>query len=613
MIEAGDFVGADGLCAALLRHADDSMAAELHFLRGSIALRERRFEAAAGHFGESLARRGDAPEFHVACAQAYRGLADTAREAGQLELALAHLPAGDSQRPRLMLRLAGALYELGRLDEAEAWYRRLLELEPDNLDALLCMAVVREPLSVDEARAYLDRHVAARDGAAVRLRRALILPAVLQSEEHIDEVRARLDRDLDEVLARRWPAVEHPEFDVGSTAFALAYHGRNDRDLVAKLGRACRAVYAARAEPPLRTRARGQRLRVGFVSSYFHSHSVARTTLRFSLDLPRADFATYLFAITPNDDESARAIRAGAEHYVALPRDLGQIREAIEQASLDVLFYTDIGMDPYTYFLAFWRLAPVQLVSWGHPVTTGVDTVDYFVSAEAVEAPGSEDQYGERLLRLPAFFLPRYERPVLQGPLRSREMLGMPADRHLYYCLQNVFKLHPEFDFALRRILEQDGRGEVVLLEAGGRGAMAQLEQRFRRTLGALVERVRFLPRMPQQDYLAHLAAADVVLDPFHFGGGNSSCEPLSLGVPLVTLPAFQLRGRLTLGLYREMGIEDCVARSPEDFAAIALRLAGEPEYRRDVSGRIAAAAGRLFDRPDAGLALARELARLAL
>jgi predicted O-linked N-acetylglucosamine transferase (SPINDLY family) len=117
---------------------------------------------------------------------------------------------------------------------------------------------------------------------------------------------------------------------------------------------------------------------------------------------------------------------------------------------------------------------------------------------------------------------------------------------------------------------------------------------------------------MPQSEFLQYIAAADVILDPFYFGGCNSSCEALSLAVPAVTLPSFQLPGRFTLGLYREMGLDDCVARSPEEFVEIALRLGKNRDYRRSISEQIAARCERLFDRPDAGLALGEALLRIA-
>jgi predicted O-linked N-acetylglucosamine transferase (SPINDLY family) len=77
-------------------------------------------------------------------------------------------------------------------------------------------------------------------------------------------------------------------------------------------------------------------------------------------------------------------------------------------------------------------------------------------------------------------------------------------------------------------------------------------------------------------------------------------------------LPGSQLPGRFTLGLYEEIELDDCVAHSPEEYVEIALKLGREPEYRRWISERISARCARLFDRPDAGLALGEELQRIA-
>ncbi|HEY6720435.1 MAG TPA: hypothetical protein VI363_02255, partial [Burkholderiales bacterium] len=322
-------------------------------------------------------------------------------------------------------------------------------------------------------------------------------------------------------------------------------------------------------------------------------------------------FEVHVFALAPRTDHWSETIRRSADRYAALPLDLGRVREAIESSALDVLFFTDLGIDPLTYFLAFWRLAPIQLVTWGHPVTTGIDTIDYFVSADTLEAQGSETQYTERLIRLPGYYQPRYLRPMLDGPRKSREELGLPAGKHLYSCLQNLFKLHPEFDAAIQAILECDPEAEIMLLEFVRAGSMEQLRRRFERTLGALASRIRFVPRSAHRDFLQYVAAADVALDPFHFGGGNSSCEALSLGIPVVTLPAFQLRGRFTLGLYQEIDLDCCVANSAEEYVEIALKLGQDAEYRKSVSERISARCARLFDRPDAALALGEELLRI--
>src|SRR5207249_4355624 len=105
----------------------------------------------------------------------------------------------------------------------------------------------------------------------------------------------------------------------------------------------------------------------------------------------------------------------------------------------DLLFYADIGMDAISYFLAYARLAPVQCVTWGHPVTTGIPNVDAFLSADVLEPPGAEAHYSERLVRLGR--LPTwYECPIVPAEPAGRAALGLPADATLYVCPQSLFK-----------------------------------------------------------------------------------------------------------------------------------------------------------------------------
>jgi predicted O-linked N-acetylglucosamine transferase (SPINDLY family) len=605
----GAFAEAEQACLACATAF--SGIAEVHHLRGLIAIQQERYDAAVGHLEAAVAERDSDASFHATLAEALQKLGRHERAVSHFARALERLAPSDPTRPRAMLRLAAALQDSNNPREAEQWYRRILDIDPGNREALLCLAVMREDSDIEEARGIMDRYAALQGGAGPRLRRALMLPAILQSGEQIDQVRQRLDRDLDEVLDHESAEIRNPEFEIGTTPFYLAYHGRNNADLLRKVARACRSVYPARTEHPRKPFPQGSRIRIGFVSTHFHTHSVGRVTFGLIHDLPRDRFDVHVFAIAPRTDDWAEAIRKSADHYASLPLDLERARDAIASAALDILFFADIGMDPLTYFLAFWRLAPIQMVTWGHSVTSGIDTIDYFVSADSVEAAGSEQYYSEKLVRLPGYFMPRYRRPALDGPRKSREQLGLPGGKHLYYCPQNLFKLHPDFDAAIRAILELDPEGEVLLLES--RKSWADLvRRRFARTLGPLRARVRFLPHMAYRDYLDYLTAADVILDPFHFGGCNSSCDALSLAAPVVTLPGLQLPGRFTLGLYKEIGLDSCIARSAEDFVEIAVRLGRQPDYRKQVSEQIESRSARLFDRPDAGLALGEELLRLA-
>jgi predicted O-linked N-acetylglucosamine transferase (SPINDLY family) len=143
------------------------------------------------------------------------------------------------------------------------------------------------------------------------------------------------------------------------------------------------------------------------VSAYFRLHSIGRLTQEIIARLSRQDFELTVFTVAGHDDEVSRHIAAAAEHLVQLPEGLWDARRRIAEAELDILFYPDLGMDVRTYFLAFARLAPVQCVSWGHPDTTGIPAIDYFISSALAEPDGARAHYSERLYRLatlPTFY-----------------------------------------------------------------------------------------------------------------------------------------------------------------------------------------------------------------
>jgi predicted O-linked N-acetylglucosamine transferase (SPINDLY family) len=111
-----------------------------------------------------------------------------------------------------------------------------------------------------------------------------------------------------------------------------------------------------------------------------------------------------------------------------------------------------------------------------------------------------------------------------------------------------------------------------------------------------VAERIRFVPYQSVEGYFGLIEAADVLLDPLYYGGGLTSFDGLSLNKPIVTLPGNFVRGRFTYGFYRTMGVDDCIADSPDDYVARAVRLGTDVEWRRHVVERIQQTSGALFD-----------------
>jgi predicted O-linked N-acetylglucosamine transferase (SPINDLY family) len=157
-------------------------------------------------------------------------------------------------------------------------------------------------------------------------------------------------------------------------------------------------------------------------------------------------------------------------------------------------------------------------------------------------------------------------------------------------------KFHPDFDPLLAGILRGDPQGVVVVTEDRFGFAAQQLKERFAATLGDVAGRVHWLPRLPVEEYRALVAASDVLLDPPHFGGVNSTYDGLALAKPIVTRPSPYQRGRYTLACYRKMNVLDLAASDDASYVKLAVRLGTEPDFREGVSKKIRAASDVLFD-----------------
>ena len=431
--------------------------------------------------------------------------------------------------------------------------------------------------------------------------RKLFLPAIHDSVESIQETRRLYDQGLDAALSGDLELCDPPVSPIAG-GFYLAYHGEIDRDLQMKAARMWLkllpdlALTAAHCKSPSRRR-RG-RIRVGFISKHFAAHSIGNTSRGLIEQLARDRFEVFALRISPSvDDDMTRLICRSADHEVVLDRQLASAREQIARLELDVLFFQDIGLEPTSYFLAFARLAHVQCVSFGHPNTTGIPNMDYFVSNDLYEDHDADAHYSERLFLLRDLpTLAYYHKPVRTARSVDRASLGLPDEATLYVCPQSLFKIHPRFDQILSGILRSDAKAMLVLVAGNFEHWTHALRRRFEKTMPGAADRIIFLPSSNRSVFLELLATADVILDTLYFNGMNSSLECFAMGTPVVTLPTHLQRGRHTLAMYQKMGILDNIARTPEEFVDIAVRLGTDRDYANDMRSRILARCEVLFE-----------------
>jgi predicted O-linked N-acetylglucosamine transferase (SPINDLY family) len=506
--------------------------------------------------------------------------------------------------PEVHVNLGNVLGKQGKFDEAFVEYEAALRQAPDSVLALQAMGNELERQGrLEEALSCFHRALSLNpsDGS-LQVRFATLLPAIPESNEDMMRWRRRFEAEVSR-LVRDGLVLKGPVEEINPINFFLSYHGLGNREiqtLVARMyEKACPSLLWT--APHCRgARAPSERLRIGFISKFMYVHSIGRTTRGLLANLSRDRFETYALFVPPlKDDKISQFIRANADHSLVLPEELEGARQVIADLKLDVLFYQDIGMEAFTYYLAFARLAPVQCVSFGHPDTTGITNMDYFVSSDLFEPPDAAAAYSEKLFLLRNLgTLAYYYRPALPKLLKGRGDFGLPREANIYICPQTLFKFHPDFDAMLGGILRADPSGLLVLIE--GRPKVKPrarlIMARFGRAFPDLVDRVVFLPKQSGVDFVNLIAVCDVMLDTIHFNGMNTSLEAFSVGTPVVTLPRDFQRGRHTFGMYTRMGITDCVARTADEYVQIALRLGTDKAYRDEISAKILANNGVLYE-----------------
>lgn len=431
-----------------------------------------------------------------------------------------------------------------------------------------------------------------------RLAYEFYLPRSYDSVEEIDYFRGKFKTSVEELLKEkpRFPIIKY----MLQPLFQLAYHNRDNKELVALYCKMLRAIapelnYIAphcKAGVP---RPEGK-LRIGFVSKHMYAHSVGscyRGVMMYLAEQP--DMAVTFFNLSNVMDDKMQLILDSKVEVISLPKAIEAAQETIAQFKLDVLVYPDIGMDAMTYYLAMARLAPHQLVLQGHPETTGIDTMDYFVSSRHYEPVGGQKNYGEKLLCIPGMDT-LFTRAAPPERWLSRSELGLPANKKLYICPMAIQKFHPDFDEALIEIARQDPDAIIVLFSDFQQQAISDL-LRTRITKRGYADRFVFLPWLPLQVLFSVLKTADALLDTFYFGGGTTIQYAFSFGLPIVSMPSNYARGRMVHAYYGVLGMADPpLAQTPEEYVTLAIRLAHDAQYRANLEAEILANNHKMFD-----------------
>ncbi|HYD71239.1 tetratricopeptide repeat protein [Azospirillum sp.] len=516
------------------------------------------------------------------------------------------------ERGEAWLPLATVLLRRSHLGPALAAAVRAVCLEPERAASWEMLASLHAVRHGNLAAAGFRRAVVLDPGLAgswLGLSTAHLLPVYGEDDDiaaHLSAYEATLREARARLLAlpRRAQAAAAAEVD-RYLPFYLPYVQGNDRRLQGLYGDlVCQLMAAAYPQwsehLPLPILAPGERVRVAFVSAFVERHSVWATNLRgFVQNLDRTRFAVTLCHTGSRRDDETDAARAMADRFVAGPMEFEDWCRTIRAAAPHVLIYPDVAVDRTSLKLAALRLAPLQCVTWGHPITSGLPTIDAFLSGERLEPPGAREHYTETLVCLPGT-ASCYAPYALPHVAAVRADFGLPDDAVLLACCQTPFKYVPFYDDVLIRIARAAPQARFVFFRPVRDAQlfdrlMARLARCFAAAGLARDAHCIVLPHLDGARFEAALRVMDGYLDSVGFSSFNVAIHGIRAGLPIVTVRAGRMRGRLASALLETAGVPDTIADDIDGYVEVAVRLCADIEWRASLRARLAAGMPRIF------------------
>ncbi len=534
---------------------------------GNQLYRQARYEAAIKHYQRFL-------ESQTGDIELYWNLSESLRNLNRIEEAIAILEEGIRYYPtagQLHFELIKICQQNGRTKQA------------------ISNAEIAADLLPNEYVFKLLKH--------------LTLPIVYNTSDEIQFYRERFVRELDKLIQQT--SLKALENKINAfrgfssfTNFYLAYQAHNVVESQSKYANLVHQVMVAnysqwvqpQSMPPL---LENGKIRVGYISSYLHSYSGTLWLTGWLRYCNHQQFEIYCYYTGNDPDPITEQFRQYSDRFRHIPHNLEGVCQQIIDDKLHILVFPEIGMDAPTIQIAALRLAPVQCSAWGHPVTSGLPTIDYFISSELMEPENAQLHYSETLIKLPNIGV-AYPKPTVGKLNNSRLDFNLREDAVIYLCCQAPFKYLPQYDFILAEIARRVPQAQFIF----PRGEL--LRERLKLAFAAVnldsEDYCLFRTIPTRQDYIAINFLSDVFLDTFTWSGGNTSLEAIACNLPIVTCPGEFMRGLHAYSFLKMLGVTDTIAQNEEEYIQIAVKLGLDSQWRRDIAQRMSQRQDALFD-----------------
>ncbi len=332
-----------------------------------------------------------------------------------------------------------------------------------------------------------------------------------------------------------------------------------------------------------------RKLRIGYLSSDFSLHPVSMLTVEMLELHDREHFEIYGFCWSPEDGSELRqrVLSALDVHVPIGTLSDEEAAQCIRDAEIDILVDLQGLTAGARINILARRPAPIQVAYLGFPGTSGMSFIDYVLCDRYLLPEEVQPYFTEKPLYLPEVFqVCDTRRPIGSTPTRAE--CGLPEDAFVFCAFNNNHKYTPELFETWLNILRRVPNSVLWLL-ADNSSVQPNLLA-FCAERGIAAERLIFASRVLPPEYLARYRLADLFLDCFPFNGGTTVNDALWMGLPVVTRSGRTFASRMAGSMLCNLGLEELIVSSFEDYENLATDLANQPARLADIKNRLTAA-----------------------
>ena len=545
----------------------------------------------------------------------------------------------DKNNPLLLNNFANLLKDIGDYGNAYLYYDNALSIDPLYIDALFnrtdlhrltmnfnkALADINLLLTYEKnalnycIKGYINRDLCDTEESSNSFLNALKLDdnyieanwsfpfaklVPIYSDQDIVQLIKEIENNLNKL--KKWndinKNIQNIESGVGATLpFYLAYLNGQNKKIFELYGNICIEVmkeWQQRNKVNITKILETNKIKIGIIGAHFKSHSVWHAiTKGLVAKLNKTTFSIFIFDLGKNSDSETNIAKSNASAYYNELGDLYDWYKCIVESNCDILIYPEIGMHQLTYQLACLRISDLQICFWGHPESTGLKTIDYYISAELFETDDSKNNYIEKLLELPNLGTYLFKEINLNEKEIKLDIINL--DIPVIICGGMLYKYQPMYDWIFTELVKKIGQVKILFFSQNIDWTnifFTRLKNQFDKE-GLDIDNYIFILDFLEKTAFSNLMyKSSLFLDAVGFSGFNTALMAIESNLPIVSLKNNSLKANLANAMLTRIDLRELIANDFDELFALILKLIKDKNYKEIIQNKIAKNKAKLYE-----------------